>query len=82
MVSVFFNINLFSFSKAVAHIVILSSQLMTHSITPKPMQSKVRDCLALRLCWIKCRFAPELCEDSEEEDIAKDEALLRHKGGS
>lgn len=76
----FFNINLFSFSKAVAHTVILSSQPMNHSITPKPMQSKARDCLAQWRCWIKHHVAPELCEDSEEETTAKDEALLRHKG--
>lgn len=46
------------------------------------MQSKARDCLALWLCWIKRRVAPELCEDSEEEAIAKDDASLRHKEGS
>lgn len=56
-----------------AHVVILSSQLMTHSITPKPMQSNARLCVA-QLYWIKSHVAPELQEDSEEEAIAKDEA--------
>lgn len=55
---------------------------MIHSITLKLMQSKARGCLALQLCWIKHHVTPELYEDSEEEAIAKDEASLRHKGGS
>ncbi|RMB95603.1 hypothetical protein DUI87_27714 [Hirundo rustica rustica] len=65
------------FAQVVPHIIILNSQLMTHSITPKPMQSKARDGLVLQLFWIKPCVQPELCEDSGEEADSKDEALLK-----